>query len=71
MTACPPLTTRERQVLQLAMKGRTTQGIARELAITAETVRTHVANCLGKLGACNRTHAVVMALRCGQLRLEP
>lgn len=41
--------------------------IARELDITVKTVEWHVTNILGKLGAVNRTQAVVMALERGLL----
>lgn len=48
------LTCRERTVLQLLSIGRTNSEIAHELQVTVETVRTHVAHVLRKLGASTR-----------------
>jgi LuxR family maltose regulon positive regulatory protein len=41
--------------------GRSNQAIARELVVTLDTVKKHVAHVLGKLGAANRTEAVAQA----------
>lgn len=70
---CPvdPLTAREREVLRLVMEGFSNGDIARVLVVSAETVKTHIGNCLSKLGARDRTQAVVLALRSGQLDLQP
>ncbi len=63
------LTAREREVLQWVMEGFSNGDIARVLVISAETVKTHIGNCISKLGARDRTQAVVLALRSGQLEL--
>lgn len=70
---CPvdPLTAREREVLRWVMEGFSNDDIARVLVVSAETVKTHIGNCLSKLGARDRTQAVVLALRSGQLDLQP
>jgi len=70
---CPvaPLTAREREVLRWVMEGLSDSEIARVLVVSAETVKTHIANSLSKLGARDRTQAVVLALRSGQLDLQP
>ena len=39
--------------------GRLNQAIAGELVVTVDTVKKHVSHVLGKLGAANRTEAVV------------
>ncbi|MGW4383511.1 response regulator [Kitasatospora sp. NPDC004531] len=59
------LSDREQDVLRLMAAGLGNAEIARELFLGAETVKTHVANVLTKLGARNRTHAVVLAYRAG------
>lgn len=61
----PPLTEREHEVLVLLAQGLTNAEIASALFLGVETVRTHVANLLGKLGARDRTQAVVFAYRAG------
>jgi DNA-binding NarL/FixJ family response regulator len=60
-----PLTTRERQVLDLMAQGLSNAAIAERLVLGVETVRTHVAAVLRKLGARDRTHAVIIALSKG------
>jgi DNA-binding CsgD family transcriptional regulator len=57
------LTDREREVLSLLAQGLQLEEIASRLGIGAETVRTHVRNATGRLGAANRTHAVAIAIR--------
>jgi two-component system, NarL family, response regulator len=64
------LTVRERQVISLLARGEPNRAIARILGITEETVKGHVKNILGKLGASNRTEAVTRAARRGLIRLD-
>ena len=52
---------RELEVLSLVAEGYTNAEIAAELVIGVETVRSHVANLIAKLGARDRTNAVVIA----------
>ncbi|MGG8407297.1 response regulator [Streptomyces sp. 12297] len=59
------LTEREEQVLRSMATGLSNPEIARSLMVSLETVKTHVGNVLTKLGAQNRTHAVVMAYESG------
>jgi DNA-binding NarL/FixJ family response regulator len=63
------LTSREREVLALVADGLTNAQIAAALGVGVETVRTHVATLLGKLGARDRTHAVVLGYRAGVVDL--
>jgi NarL family two-component system response regulator LiaR len=58
-----PLTSRELEVLTLLGQGRSNAEIAQELTIAPRTVKVHVQNILGKLGATNRTEAVSIAVR--------
>lgn len=64
------LTGRERQVLRELAEGCTNREIAHRLHVTPETVKSHVAAILGKLGVRHRTEAVVWALKTGLVRLE-
>ncbi|MFJ7195642.1 MULTISPECIES: response regulator [unclassified Streptomyces] len=59
------LTGREEAVLRLMATGLSNPEIARTLTVSLETVKTHVGNVLTKLGAQNRTHAVVIAYESG------
>ena len=59
------LTIREQEVLQLMMDGMATKEIARSLAITIHTARTHSQRVLAKLGAHSRLEASGMAARRG------
>lgn len=61
------LTPREQEVLELVARGLRNQDIAEELVISVRTVKVHVSNILGKLGASNRTEAVAEARRRGLL----
>lgn len=64
------LTPRECEVLTLLARGYTGEEVARELAVSAETVRAHVRNSVTKLHARTRLHAVVMALQRGEITVE-
>ena len=63
------LTPREIDVLRLIASGNANKVIASELSITEETVKSHVANILSKLGANDRTHAVTIGLKRGIIQL--
>jgi len=63
------LTAREREVLTLVAAGISNKGIARELLVSPNTVKFHIAAILEKLDAASRAEAVVAALRRGDLTL--
>jgi DNA-binding NarL/FixJ family response regulator len=63
------LTVREREVLSGLAEGQTIEEIAADLVLSTETIRTHVRNAMGKLGTRTRAHAIVVALRRGELAL--
>lgn len=64
------LSPRERDVLTLLASGATSEDAATALGLSRETVRTHVRNAIGRLGAHTRTHAVALALDSGQIELQ-
>ncbi len=57
------LTPREREVLTWAALGKTASEIGEILKISQRTAKAHTANARQKLGAVNRTQAVMIALR--------
>jgi DNA-binding NarL/FixJ family response regulator len=59
------LTEREGEVLRCIARGLSNAEIARELVVGVETVKTHVGNVLAKIGARDRTQAVVAAYESG------
>jgi two-component system NarL family response regulator len=63
------LTMRELEILRLVVEGKANKQIAAALHVSEETVKSHVANLVGKLGAANRTEAVAVAIRRGLVRL--
>jgi len=68
MTA-PTLSKREQKVLQLIAEGKTNPQISANLNIAESTVRFHISNILEKLGASDRTQAIVQAVHQGLIRL--
>jgi DNA-binding CsgD family transcriptional regulator len=59
----PPLTCRERQILELIATGLQNKEVARELHISSVTVRNHVQNILAKLDVHSKLEAVSLAYR--------
>jgi DNA-binding CsgD family transcriptional regulator len=64
------LTPREREVLGMVAMGRGSLWIAAELGVSASTVETHVRNCMDKLGARNRAHAIALGLQAREISLD-
>ncbi|MDX6596826.1 MAG: hypothetical protein QOE87_713 [Gaiellales bacterium] len=62
-TPKPTLTRREHEVLLLLADGLSYEDMGRRLAISPETVRTHMRKAIAKLGARTRPHALAIALR--------
>ncbi len=59
------LTAREIQILQLVAAGNRNRDVADALSISEDTVKVHVKHIMEKLGANDRTEAVVIAVRRG------
>lgn len=62
-----PLSERELGVLKLLAQGMVYKQIAHEMSLSTSTVRTHLHNVYGKLGAVDRAQAVLMATERGWL----
>ena len=60
-----PLSGRELDVLRRLAEGKVYKQIAAELDLSASTVRSHLHNVYGKLGALDRAQAVLMATEQG------
>lgn len=59
------LTRREAEVLRLMARGLSNTEVAEQLFLGVQTVKTHVSSLLGKLGARDRTQAVIAAYESG------
>ena len=68
--ALASLTPREREVLQALADGLSDKEIAIRLHLGPKTVRTHMANMLGKLDVDSRLQALVLAARHGIIRFD-
>jgi DNA-binding NarL/FixJ family response regulator len=60
-----PMSTREVDVLRRLARGMVYKQIACELGLSTSTIRTHLHNVYGKLGAMDRAQAVLMATERG------
>jgi two-component system, NarL family, response regulator len=63
------LSEREIEVLESLARGNSNKRIGIQLSISEETVKGHVKSILSKLGANDRTHAVMLGLTRGILQL--
>jgi PAS domain S-box-containing protein len=64
------LTAREREIMTFVAAGLHGADIAERLFLSPETIKSHVQNAMGKLGAHTRAHAVAIALVTGQISWE-
>jgi DNA-binding NarL/FixJ family response regulator len=64
------LTTRENEILQLLSEGMSVAQVAGRLFISQSTAKTHMSKLYEKLGANNRTQAVMAAVRLGLVSAE-
>lgn len=67
--AATGLTTRETQVLQLLVAGKSNKEIGAQLNIAEGTVKVHISSILKKLGVSGRTEAIAAALARGIVHL--
>lgn len=65
----PELTERQMEVLRCVVQGKSNKRVARDLGVSSETVKTHLAAAMRSLRASNRTELVYIAARRG-LRLS-
>jgi DNA-binding CsgD family transcriptional regulator len=61
------LTSREREILDLVSQGFTNGAIAEAVALSPDTVKSHLSNIRSKLGVHSRSQAVAVAIRSGML----
>jgi len=63
------ITHREKEVLSYVSRGYGNKQIADQLSISEQTIKNHMSSILQKLNANDRTHAVVLALRKGWIKV--
>jgi DNA-binding NarL/FixJ family response regulator len=64
-TSLDLLTAREREILVLISRGNSNRRVAKALGISEKTVKNHLSAVFTKVGASDRTQAVVMGIRSG------
>jgi DNA-binding NarL/FixJ family response regulator len=64
-TSPEPLSRRETEVLAGIARGESNKEIAAQMGVAVSTIKSHVANLLGKLGVESRTQAALCAVRMG------
>jgi LuxR family transcriptional regulator, quorum-sensing system regulator SinR len=62
------VTRRETEALRWAAEGWSAKQIAMKMSIAPDTVQAHLDSARHKLGALNRSHAIVKAIRSGIIR---
>jgi DNA-binding NarL/FixJ family response regulator len=65
ISAFPQLTRREREILALMAEGRGNTYIADYFVLSLKTVRNHISNVMGKIGASSRAEAIAKARDAG------
>jgi DNA-binding NarL/FixJ family response regulator len=68
---CDELTERELEVLTCVGQGHSNKEIAAQLGLSEKTVKNHIANIFAKLHVCDRTQAVLYAIRKGLVKVDP
>lgn len=63
------LTSRETEILELIAGGQSNKEIAETLTLSEKTVKNHINNIFSKLHVCDRTQAMLYAIRQGLVKL--
>ncbi len=69
-TLITPLSPRETEIIKHIAEGTSNKRIAYALGIGEQTIKNHITSIMRKLNANDRTHAVVLAMRQGWIRLD-
>jgi DNA-binding NarL/FixJ family response regulator len=64
------LTPREDEILRLLASGMSVAEVSSQLFVSTSTTKTHMAKLYEKLGAANRTQAVMAAVRLGLVQVD-
>lgn len=64
------LTEKEKQTLELIIKGYSNKEIGKELTVTVHTVKAHIENIYRKFGVHNKVQAAIFAIYHNLVELE-
>jgi DNA-binding CsgD family transcriptional regulator len=71
MTRVAPLSKREKQCLEMAANGMTSNDIGSKLGITERTANYHFNNLIQKMGVLNRQEAIAVGIARGWVQVDP
>lgn len=63
------LTNRENEIFNLLITNKSTKDIAEKLKISEKTVRNHISNTIQKVGAKNRSQAIIELIKLGIIKI--
>jgi len=63
------VTAKNIRLMQLVAKGKTNRQIAKSLGLSEQTIKNELVSLFLKLGATNRTHLIIIAIKKGWVKV--